>query len=414
MNEVDIDTQIKNFRERFDEWSTNEERVKAWELERFGGSRAEFYNPDDKNPMRLALFLSFMDSKTIEDEMKPYYIRLESVKYLGSMGRTFVFMKIKQLSPDGVSAHLKTYPNDAELLGYKRGPDGKYDIPNGETIRYNLKHRFGSEGINKIDKAMLFALNNAAKQLGIDLGEICGSDAFPLKSVKSDKDAEYNGHYRIRGYKIATTESYGKEPGIIPLVGKVIDANDDEGKELIPHIQELKRCGINIKDEYVDGKYATIENIAQAEIVEHTKLHYNIATNWVRARDATLEKIKNEYQKYHNEHGFQPGASFDYMMEFLVKKGRGETVGYMLRNEHIDKKEECPDGYLDDFHIRNMCESENDYIKNDRGLQRAIKRKGKEHVEIQFNLTLFALHVLALIRLHKGVKNNLVSTKGLT
>ncbi len=141
---------------------------------------------------------------------------------------------------------------------------------------------------------------------------------------------------------------------------------------------------------------------------------YNIAINWVHDHEATPEKIKSEYQKYHNEQGFQPGASFEHMMEFLVKKGRSETVGYMLRNEHIDKKEECPDGYLDDFHTRNMCESENDYIKNDKGLQRAIKRKGKEYVEIQFHLTLLALHVLALIRLHKGFKNNLVSTKGLT
>ncbi|HEC90013.1 MAG TPA: hypothetical protein ENI44_05480 [Thermoplasmatales archaeon] len=52
--------------------------------------------------------------------MKPYYKRLRSVKYLASMGRTIIFMKIKQMTPDGVANHLKTHPADAELLGYER------------------------------------------------------------------------------------------------------------------------------------------------------------------------------------------------------------------------------------------------------------------------------------------------------
>ncbi len=39
--------------------------------------------------------------------------------------------------------------------------------------------------------------------------------------------------------------------------------------------------GIHVKENFVDGKYATISNIAQAEIIEGTALHYNIADNWV-------------------------------------------------------------------------------------------------------------------------------------
>jgi len=101
-------------------------------------------------------------------------------------------------------------------------------------------------------------------------------------------------------------------------------------------------------------------------------------------------------------------------MRYLVLNGHGKTAGYMLRNEHIAAKEECPDGYLDHFHQRNITESENDYIKNDKGLQKAIRRKGKEYIELQFQLALLALHVVALARLQNGVRNNLVSTRGLT
>jgi len=81
---------------------------------------------------------------------------------------------------------------------------------------------------------------------------------------------------------------------------------------------------------------------------------------------------------------------------------------------HIATKEEYPDGYLDHFHQRNMTESENDYIKNDNGLQQAIKRKGKETVGLEFHLTLLALHIIALVRLQNGCKKKLVSKRGLT
>ena len=146
MTELDMDAHIKNFRQKIEEAGVIDEKFKKWEYEKFGGSRTEFHNPDDNHPMSLSLFLSFMDVTPLEEAMKPYYKRLKSVKYLAPMGRTITFMKIKQMTPDGVANHLKTHPVDAELLGYQRKSDGTFKTPDGETIRYNLKNRFGSEG----------------------------------------------------------------------------------------------------------------------------------------------------------------------------------------------------------------------------------------------------------------------------
>ncbi len=414
MQEWDILQQIKNHWQKIEQIYAIDDHIKAAELEKYGGSRTEFYNPDDSHPMRLALYLSFLDVTPLEEAMKPYYRRLKSVKYLASMGRTLIFMKIHQLTPDAMAHHLKTYPADAELLGYQRKSDGTFKTPDGETIRYNLKNRFGVAGIKEIDHAILIAMSKTAEKLGIDLGACCGSDAFPLKAVNSDTTAEFNGHYEIPGYKAATTESYNKEIGIVPLVGTIIGMNDDEGKTLIPQLQELKRCGIYVKEDFVDGKYATIENIAKAEINEGTQIQFDIADNWVYKYDAVPSAIKKEYQKFHTETDFKVNASEDFMMKYLVKKDYCETVGHMLRNQHIAAKEECPDGYLDHFHRRNITESENDLIKNDHGLQRVIRRKGKETIELQFHLALLALHIIALVRLQNGAKNHLVSKRGLT
>ena len=414
MSELDVDAHIKNYWQKIEEAGIIEEHFITWEYEKFGGSRTEFYNPDDDHPIRLALYLSFMDVTPLEEAMKPYYKRLNSVQYLASMGRTMIFMKIKEMTPDGVANHLITHPVDAELLGYEKKSDGKFKIPDGETIRYNLKNRFGPEGVQKIDWAILVAMGIETEELDIDFGKCCGSDAFPIKAVNSDNGADYNGHYEIDGYKVAMTESYDQETGIVPLVGDVIGINDNEGDTLIPHIQKLKNCGIYVKENFVDGKYATISNIAYAEIIEGTSLHYDIAENWVYDYSATPYSIKAEYQKFHHEPDFKVDASEDFMIEYLVKEGCYGTVGYMLRNMHMAAKEECPDGYMDHFHRRNITESENDYIKNDNGLQRAIRRKGRENIQLQFHLTLLALHVVALVRLQNGVKKNLVSKRGLT
>jgi hypothetical protein len=416
MWDLDVDAHIKNYWKKIDEAGAAffEKQLNDWEYGKYGGSRTNFYNPDDDHPMRLALFLSFLDVSPLEEAMKQFYHRPASIKYLGSMGRTLIFMKVKQFTPGRTVNYLKTHPIDAELLGYEQKSDCSYELPCGETIRLNLKNRFGVEGVKKLDREIVVAMRKAAEALGIDLGECCGSDAFPVKAVGTDDAAEYNGHYDETGYKVATTESYAPKTGIIPLVGNVIGINDNEGDTLIPHIQELKSCGIHVKENFVDGKYATISNIAQAEIIERTVLHYDIAENWVYDYTATPYSIKAEYQKFHYEPDFKMNASEDFMMKYLVKKGCYGTVGYMLRNQHIAAKEECPDGYLDHFHQRNMTESENDYIKNDAGLQQSIKRKGKKAVELELHFTLLVLHVIALARLQNGCRKHLVSKRGLT
>lgn len=82
--------------------------------------------------------------------------------------------------------------------------------------------------------------------------------------------------------------------GIIPLIGEVIGINEDEGKTLLPHMKQLNDVGIRVKDHFVDGKYATLSNIAQLEVVYGTSIHYDIAENWIYNENATPFDIKVE------------------------------------------------------------------------------------------------------------------------
>ena len=236
MSELDVDAHIKEYWYKIEEGSVIDENFKKWEYEKYGGSRTEFYSPDYHHPMGLVLYLSFMDVTQLEETMKQYYKWLGSVKYLDSMERTIPFMKLKQITPDGMANYLITHPADTELLGYQRKPDGTFKTSNGETIRYNLKNRFGPDGVKRIDNAILKAMEKETEKLGVDLGAYCGSDAFPLKAVNSDTDAEYNGHYEAQEFKVTMNESNDLETGIVPLVGAIIGINEDEEKELIPQL----------------------------------------------------------------------------------------------------------------------------------------------------------------------------------
>jgi len=77
MWDLDVDAHIKNYWKKRDEAGTAflERRFNEWELGKYGGSRTGFYNPDIDNPMKLTLFLSFLDVTVLEDAMKPFYKR---------------------------------------------------------------------------------------------------------------------------------------------------------------------------------------------------------------------------------------------------------------------------------------------------------------------------------------------------
>jgi glucose-6-phosphate isomerase len=75
-----------------------------------------------------------------------------------------------------------------------------------------------------------------------------------------------------------------------------------------------------VKENFVDGKYATIENIARAEILENTQLQYDIADNWVYNHDAAISTIKVEYQKFHMGPDFTVNASEESIDEVSSEK----------------------------------------------------------------------------------------------
>ncbi|MEW5760396.1 MAG: transposase, partial [Candidatus Thermoplasmatota archaeon] len=253
-------------------------------------------------------------------------------------------------------------------------------------------------------------VREAAEKLGIKIGENLATDPFPVEAVSTDENAEYSGYHRIEGYKCVLTIDIETN---IPLVGEVIGINENDVEKLIPHIRDVKSSGMKPKNHWVDGNFTSTEIIAKAEMCENVHLHYRIEKDWVYHPEASNEKLKREYQKYHKEPDFLVGAHHDFMMRYLVEKGNYDVVGNILRNERMAEYEEAPDSYLDDYHQRNRSESINNHLANNLQTRLRVNRKGKETVESSLCLSILTLLAVAFVKLLNGIKTNLVSLDGL-
>lgn len=65
-------------------------------------------------------------------------------------------------------------------------------------------------------------------------------------------------------------------------------------------------------------------------------------------------------------------------MQYLVEKAIYEPVAMYFRNPYVQEYEECPDAVFDVYHMRNISEGVNSYMKNKLGLETHVNGEGYE------------------------------------
>ena len=73
------------------------------------------------------------------------------------------------------------------------------------------------------------------------------------------------------------------------------------------------------------------------------------------------------------------------MIKYLVKKGVHEPIAMYFRNPYVQKYEECPDAVLDVYHLRNISEGVNSYLKDNLGLETHVNGKGIKNIDLSCN-----------------------------
>ena len=415
--------------------------------------------PSQKTPIPTAAILGQTDLEFLEPILQRFYKKTSLYPPI-AMFRGVMLGKKKKHSWRGLRRYLIAYPDEARQLGFV-DEGGRIKIPSYEHFRTFTQERVDWD---QIRDAIVIELQNVGKENDIAVGSETVEDSTIVETIENDPDARYNGHYKKRGLKedIITCRATG-----LPLTNKTIGGTECEGYSLIGQLEHLQELGVQINEHWVDGTYATFENIAISQVLLGITLHYQVQEGWVIKKEGEPEHIKKLYQKFWRDPNFCPRATLDEMMMFLATKGRMivergrdlqktalskgawgdrkrkrrgrpsnneraaqdrfvkseliinsglrllEPVGAYYRNAVMNKAKRDPEWMKRDKGKRQLSESINNHLKNDMGLQKNLRVKGLKKVHIHDTLGCAFLLLIGLHKIRYGEKNNLGSLVGI-
>ena len=415
--------------------------------------------PSRKTPIPAATILGQMDLDFLEPVLLKNYKKNPHYSPI-SILKGIMLQKKKELSWRGLPRYFYAYQEEARQLGFV-DEDGNIEIPSHEKFRTFAYHCVNWD---EIRDAIVMEFQSVAEDHGIIFGSKSAEDATMIETIENDPDGKYNGHYKKTGLKedIITCQKTG-----LPIINETIGGTDCEGQTLITKLEHLKELGIHVKGHWVDGTYATLENIAVAQTMFGTTLHYQVQEGWVIREDGTPKYIKKLYQQFWEDPDFKPGASLNEMMVFLVRRGKNiveqgrslqqyalfegawgnnrrpkrgrpstverlaqdrffeseriinegmrllEPVGAYYRNIVMKRALKKPKILKKDKGKRQLAESINNHLKNDLGLQKELRVKGRKKVHIHVSMGCIFLLLMGLHKLRYGVITNLASLIGI-
>jgi len=386
----------------------------------------EFADATSENSVRASKLLEGLNLDLIMPEINKHYSVPEGKEDFPrrAMFKAMVWKKIKKIKYyTRTENHLKDHQYEAIELGFNIDLNGNALVPDHETLRHFEKIRLGNEGMDAIMELFCIKVVGVGNKLGLKIGEKTGTDSTPIET-HNDPDGTYNGHYKKEMVKAHITSDYDHN---IPLAKKVCGGTEDDNQHLESLLRETAvSAKENMDETWFDGGYNCIKNIAIANVEFGLTCHYHIDQDW--RRNVTYEhnfggktyiytpeqEINYLYRKYWKEPDYKKDASLECMMQYLVEKEICEPVAMYFRNPYVQEYEECPDAVLDVYHMRNISEGVNSYMKNNLGLETHVNGKGMKNIDLHVTQCCIVLLAVALTRLQHGIKENLSSVAYLT
>jgi hypothetical protein len=386
----------------------------------------EFADATSEHSVRTSKFLNRLNLDPIMSEINKYYLVKEGEEKYPRMAmiKTMIFKKIKQIKYyTTIAGYLKTNPAEAIELGFNKDKSGNIKVPDHETLRHFDKVRLGNDGMDTIMTAFCTKVVEAGDQNRLKIGQNTGTDSTPIE-IPNDPVATYNGHYKKIMVKAHITSDYEHN---IPLAKKVCGGTDDDDRYLEGLLRQTSiSAKKNMEDTWFDGGYNSNKNIALSHVQFGLTPYYHIDADWrqnVKYEHKLNEKvyyytpeqeINYLFRKRWQEPYYKKDASLEYMMQCLIKEEVYEPVAMHFRNARIQEFEECPDGVLDVYHMRNCSEGVNSYMKNHLGLETHINGKGMKNIDLHVTECCIAILAAALTRLQHGIIENISSVAYLT
>jgi len=398
MPEIDIERKVEKY------WGRKDRQLNIGDEEEFQQMLQEieeqFNDPTQDNPVNAVDFARWLNPESLLEILKPSYPYFKYIKQrFEPRIRFFAYMLLSR-KKNLRQAHQSLTEEEYVLLGFNRGK------PTYELLREFIYERIGVERFQEVFKQILQELVFLLRKKNISLGKSVFQDATDIRSLKHDPEAKYSGYYKHSGYKLDVTLDAKYD---IPLCYTTMEITSDEGQNLVPSQKQLVDLGLCEEERVVDDKYASFPNIAFCEF-NHVSLFYKIAKNWVPTKKSSLKKLKQLYQKYHQEDDFVVNPSLDFVLRYLYKKKEYETVGGFFRNQRMTEAKEKSEDYKEKCNKRgSRMEGFFGRVKNTTLLDDRPCKRGWKGFLFRVGTAMLSLVFAALIRVQNGVTCHLTN-----
>jgi hypothetical protein len=220
-----------------------------------------------------------------------------------------------------------------------------------------------------------------------------------------DEDAGYNGHYKLHMFKVHNVVCVETGLSIAKIVSR---ATAYDGDYLIPLIRKLQRLGVCVEEAIGDQHYGTFSNYARLNVEFGIKTRFNLSKKDTWRKDGESQSLTELYNSMWREMDFIPNADLNQMLKFLLSHGQTDAVGAYFRNDSLELRRRKPKKWHEDYDRRTTVERFHAHVKEQLGMERTLRKRGQESVEIYTNLFWIAEIACALTRVQNGKYRNLL------
>ncbi len=336
------------------------------------------------NNVSLCQFLFFLNIADIAQHIENNFYSDKDwhFKYDVSAMIKFVVIKFFRQQP---YKKIQLSDDEAWLLGFKEGRDGKISIPSGGTLHHFIKYRLGVKGINKIMEMV------GEKIIKLVESKDAKLDSTPLEASRYDMHSDFNPHYQCKMDKAHITMM-----GTFPIFMTYTNGVAGDSPQVPTHIAALLKMNVKLDKYLLDGGYDSFENHADIWYKLKAKPLISLPIDAVINEEGEIQRIDHWANKMWKLGGSKH-MKIDNKLRFLYENGRKEQVGMYLRNQNL-KDNTFPDS----CNLRKECERIHGHIKST--VKFDVRRIREDSRELYSKFNFVAYQLLLLTNLQNGIK----------
>ena len=368
-------------------------------------------SPIQDDPVDAARFLSLIDFTPVLSVLLGYYCEEWRSRHPPEANlRLVAYRMIKGFEYlTDLWRDLKARPEAALRLGFTR-------VPSYGAIWHFINIRLGVEGFERIRVAVLRLVEEACAKHGSAWNGRVSVDATPIEALRGDKEAAYNGYYRMLCYLVHKVVDCTSR---LTLTWHVAPGDVDEGGLLTALILKARSLGFKIREAFMDNGYTSLQNYASLWLMG-VKAWIGFRRRARRGWRGKLKTLRLRYRKMYRKGLLstkairslrfdpKPGRiSLNKLLLALFLTGQHEYVGAYLRNLSLKAHRKLRKRWLKKYHgNRNMVEGSNGHHKTQLNLDR-LSAKGLEKAKNHASQVFLTEAIVAYGRVQHGTTSNL-------